>query len=83
MPRLVKEIEKKIRAGLQKPWVPTQALFHGARDCEEFYLQQSFGEASPLRTEHVVIPNTQEITSDGKFASYKSVVKPVCFLLYW
>lgn len=67
MPRLVKEIEKRVKVGLQKPWVPTAALFHGGRDCGEFYLQQSFGNCCPLRTESLTIPRSQEDSSDCKF----------------
>lgn len=80
MPRLVKQIEKKVKAGLQKPWVPTAALFHGARDCGDFYSQQSFGGSCPLRTENIKVPNTQENISDCKFYS-NSVACFYCLLI--
>lgn len=66
VPRLVKEIERRLKAGLQKPWVPSGALFEGGRDCGEFYLQQSLGCSKPLRTENLSIPRTQDACSDGE-----------------
>lgn len=66
MPRLVKEIEKRVKIALQKPWLPSDMLFCGARDCNEFYLQGSFGSCCPLKTENLVIPKTQENNDDSK-----------------
>lgn len=69
VPRLVKEIEKRIEVALEKPWVPTCLLEYGARDCGNLYLQQSFGNSCPLKSERIYVPQVDAETSEGRFAN--------------
>lgn len=67
VPRLVKEIERRVKMALEKRWVPTNLLYHGARDCGDAYLWQSFGNSCPLMTESLSIPETQINTDEREF----------------
>lgn len=65
--QLTKEIEKRIKIGLQKPWVPSDVLFYGSRDCGDFYLAQSFGNSGPLTSQYLHIPRTSSNNSESTF----------------
>lgn len=60
VPKLVKEIEKRVKVALQKPWVPTCVLFHGTRDCGDFFNWQSFGNSRMLVSRYLHIPRTEQ-----------------------
>lgn len=64
VPRLVKDIEERIKLNLGKPWVPSLLLKGGVRVCETGYLKQSCGDCNPLETVNVQIPQTQLCISE-------------------
>ncbi|KAF5285613.1 hypothetical protein FQR65_LT13094 [Abscondita terminalis] len=59
IPKLVKNIEEKLRLSLEKPWLPADFLKHGTRECKKFDLKHDFGYGHSLQTENVEIPDLQ------------------------
>ncbi|KAF2884096.1 hypothetical protein ILUMI_22064 [Ignelater luminosus] len=59
VPRLIKEIENRIKLSFEKPWVPNCLLKDGMRDCGNTQLRQDFSHGFPLQTENIRIPSTQ------------------------
>ncbi|KAK4886403.1 hypothetical protein RN001_002674 [Aquatica leii] len=60
VPKLVKKIDESVRLNLEKPWVPSEFLKFGSRDCKKMVLKQDFGYGHNLQSEIIQIPDLQK-----------------------